>query len=541
MTTSNPMSLIPHAGRLLLVALALPAVALAQDDDRSQLPSLTPAVFESRGTVSVALPAVTRQPLSGFGPPPRTYVVPADRPSVSRPFDPDLDALPALALAPPPEPDAQALDPRRFRAEAGGGVHASRYGRFDLSGGSASGEFFVDADYDGVSGSDERVRFDRIDLSAGGRSFAPGRVRIVGHALLDGYETPAALADSRRRRRALGAEVGLEGLGPVPYALTASFEQGKLSRADDLEPDSNEGRVDVEGRVDLFERVRLDAAAGTAGAGGFGSDVSYGAAGGAVSFGHPDRLRAVLGVRVMAFDGSAVAGGGDGQAIGPIVDAQLALGNGRAFLTNDPRLGVRSLTDLTETNPYVRAGPIVFPDLVPIDARLGIEFRPGAARVRAYGLAMVAPTYLVFEQQGREFGEAYVSAQAAGLGGDVTLSAPSGLSASAGVEVRAGRVKGGGDLPFYAPLVGRAGVQVPFAQGRGRVGLSALAESPRPDDRLGTDKAPAWGLVSLDARYDVFGPFSAVLRGERLVGEGERWPGSPEPPFTVMLGLRFAR
>ena len=530
------------AGRFLLAALALPAVASAQPDDRSRLPSLTPAVFESRGTVSVALPAVERQPLSGFGPPPRTFVVPADRPTVSRPFDPDLDALPALALGPPFEPVVDAPDLRRVRAEAGAGTQVGRYGRVDLSGASVSGEFFVDADYDGVSGGDDRVRFDRVDLRAGGRSFAPGRLRIEGHALLDGYATPASIATSRRQRRALGAEVGLEGLGAAPYALAVGFEQGQLSRADDAEPETNEGRLDARGRLGLFQNlVRLDAAAGTAGDGGFGSDVTYGAGGLAVALGDPERARLVVGARLMAFDGSATAGGGDGRAVGPIVDGQLPLGTGRAFLTNDPHLGVRSLSDLTETNPFVRADPIVFPDLVPIDARAGIELRPGAARVRAYALAMHAPTYLVFEPVGGQFGEAYVSATAGGLGADVVVAAPSGVSASAGLEVRAGTVEGGDRIPFYAPLVGRAGVQVPFLRGRGRVGLSALAESARPATRSGNADAPAWGMVALDARYDLVGPFAAVLRGERLVGPAERWPGSPEPPFTVMLGLRFAR
>ena len=530
------------ARRWALVALALPAVAFAQPDDRSRLPSLTPAVFESRGTVSVALPVVDRQPLSGFGPPPRTFVVPADRQPVSRPFSPDLDALPALVLAPPPEPADDTRDLRRFRAEAGGGAHVSRYGRLDVSGASASGEFFVDADYDGVSGSDERVRFDRVNLRAGGRSFAPGRVRIEGYATLDGYDTPATIASARRRRRTLGAEVGLEGLGAAPYALAVGFEQGQLARTDDSEAETNEGRLDARGRLAFLQnRIRLDAAAGTAGDGGFGSDVTYGAVGGAVAFGTPEGARLVVGARLMAFDGSATAGGGDGQALGAIVDGQIPLGRARAFLTNDPHVGVRSLSDLTETNPYVQSDPIVFPDLVPVDARLGLEFRPGAARVRAYAMAMFAPTFLVFEQLGGEFGEAYVRATAGGLGGDITVAAPSGVSASAGLEIRAGTVEGGDDIPFYAPLVSRAGVQVPFLQGRGRVGLSGLAESTRPTTRSGARDAPAWGMVSLDARYDLVGPFSAVLRGERLVGTAERWPGSPEPPFTVMLGLRFAR
>ena len=527
---------------LVALALALPAVALAQPDDRSQLPSLTPAVFESRGAITVAVPDVDRQPLSGFGPPPRAYVVPAERRPVTQPFRPDLDALPALALAAPPEPAGLAFDVRRVRAEGGGGAYVSRYGRFDLSAAAASGEVFVDADYDGIDGTDGRVRFDRVDVRAGARSFAPGRLRLEAHALLDGYATPAAFPTARRRRRALGVEASAEGLGRVPYAVALGFENGRLGRQDDLEPSSTEGRVDASGRVGLLgDRLRLDGAAGVAGADGFGSDVTYGAAGLAVALGTVEGPRLVVGARVLAFDATAASGAGSGQAVGAIVDVSLPVGTGRLFLTNDPHLGVRSLADLTETNPYVLPAPIVAPDVVPVDARAGIELRPGAARLRAYGLAMFAPTYLVFEQAGGQFGEAYVQATAAGLGGDVVVTAPSGVTASAGVEVRAGTVENGDVIPFYAPIAARAGVQVPLLGGRARVGLSALGESARPRDRSGFDDAGAWGLLALDARYDLRGPFSAVLRGERLVGEAERWPGYPEPPFTVMLGLRFAR
>lgn len=525
----------------LAVVVALPSIAQAQPvPDRSRLPSLTPAVFESRGTVTVQLPTVDRQPLSGFGPPPRTYVVPADRQSITRPFDPDLDALPRLALAPPPEPVGDDLRLRRFRAEAGGGVTASRYGRLDLSGVGASGEFFVDADYDGIDGDFDQVRFDRFDLRAGGRSFAPGRLRLEGFASLDGYATPLSLTSSRRQRRALGAQAGIEGVGARPYGLTVGFEQGRLSRTNDSETESQESRIDAQGHVGLAgNRLRLDVAGGIAGADGIGNDVQYGAAGGAIVLGRADGARLTLGARVLTFSASATAG--EGQAIGPIVDLQLPLSEGRLFATNDPHLGVRSLYALTAENPYVLPSPTVVPDVVPVDARVGIEIGPGAVRVRGYGLAMYAPTYLAFEQSGSTFSEVYLEATAVGVGGDLTVASVGGTTASVGVEARRGTPDSGSRIPFYAPLVFRSGIQVPVASGRGRVGLSVRAESARPIDRSGTTDAPAWGVLAFDARYDVRGPFSAVLRGERLVGEAERWPGSPEPPFTVMLGLRLSR
>ena len=530
---------------VLAAALALaPAVALAQPDDRDRLPSLTPRVFESRGTIQVSLPDIERQPLSGFGPPPRTFVVPADRQSAVQPFAPDLDALPALALAPPAEPSADDRVVRRFRAEAGGGRDLARYGRVDLAATGAAGEFFVAADYDGIDGEPSRVASDVFEVRAGGQSFARGRLRLEGSAMVDTYSTPAGIASDRRVRRSVGAGVSVEGVGAVPYRLAAAFEQGRLGRAEDSEREVSEGRVDAEGSLALFgDRVRLDAAGGVAGDGGLGTDVEYGAAGLAVVLGRAGGLRLAVGARALASEVEGATSAADAREVGVILDASLPLGpTARVFVQNDPRVGVRSLTDLTGENPFVSAsGLVVAPDVVTVDARAGVELRPGAARLRAFALAVRAPAYLVFEAVGSQFAALYDEAEMLGVGGDVALAAPSGLSASAGVEFRTTGAGSGGSLPFVSPVAVRAGAQVPFASDRGRVGLAAYAEAGRPVDRAGTQDASAWGRLSLDARFAVTGALAVVARGERLLGGAERWPGYPEPPFTALLGLRLGR
>lgn len=528
-------------GLAALGLAALPALAHAQTPDDERLPSLTPRVFESRGTVRVSLPDLERQPLSGFGPPPRTYVVPAEREPVTQPFAPDLDALPVYVLDAPPEPAVSLRRPNSFRVEGGAGLQTARYGRLDLATTGAAGQFFVDADYDGVSGGevgfDERVGDDRIAVRAGGQSFGAGRVRIEGHAVLDRYSTPVTADFERRERRALGAEVGVAGFGPVAYDAEVRFEQSRLGRTDGTEV-TTEGRLEAEGRVGLLgDRVRLDAAGGTAGLGSGGADVQYGSAGAAVALRSPSGAALVLGVRGLVYDGTR---GGQSQSVGPIIDLSLPLGGLRVFATNTPRLAVRSLSELAALNPFVQQDLLVVPDAIPVDARAGVELGGDALRVRAFGLGLYAPTFLVFERGGGAlYTEDYVEATVVGAGADVAFSAPTGASASAGVELRRARTGAGEDVPFYAPLVGRAGVQVPFP--RGRVGLAAYAEGPRPTGRLGSEDAAAWALVSLDARYDVLPAVALTLRGERLVGEAERWPGFPRPPFAVMLGLRLAR
>ena len=532
----------PLAASLLpLALLLLPALAAAQPADDERLPSLTPRVFESRGAVRVSLPDLERQPLSGFGPPPRTYVVPAEREAVERPFAPDLDALPVYILDAPPEPAVALREPNAFRVEGGAGTQVARYGRLDLATTGAAGAFFVDADYDGVPGGDvgfdERVGRDRVGVRAGGQSFAAGRVRIEGHAVVDRYSTPATADFERRERRALGAEVGVAGFGAVAYDAEVRFEQSRLARTDGTE-ETTEGRVEAEGRAAFLDgRVRLDAAGGTAGLGEGGTDVQYGSAGAALALRAPGGAALVVGARVLGYDATE---GGQSQSVGPILDLSLPVGALRVFAVNTPRLAVRSLSDVAAYNPFVAPDPLLVPDVIPVGARAGVEVGRGEARGRAYALGLYAPTFLVFERDATAlYREDYVEATVFGAGADVVVPAPGGASVSAGVEVRRARTADDGDVPFYAPVAGRAGVQVPFP--RGRVGVAAYAEGPRPTARLGGDDAPAWAAVSLDARYDVLPPLSLTLRGERLVGEAERWPGFPRPPFAVLLGLRLAR
>ena len=536
--------LAPTVARFVaLAAVALPLGAAAQPAPR--LPSLTPGVFESRGAAPrVSLPDLERQPLTGFGPPPRSFVIPAEREPVTQPFAPDLDALPALALQPPPAPASDLPTAHRFRAEAGGGAQYARYGRLDLVTAGVGGRFFVDAAYDGLDRADRRayVASDRLDVRAGGQSFATGRMRIEAAISYGTYDLLAANTFARRQRSLFGGEWGIEGVGAVPYALSVGYTQSSLGLTDGTDQGA-EGRVDAAGHLALAQGLlRLDASGGAAGDGGVGTDVRYGSGGVAVALGRPDGARLTLGVRALAYDATAVQGGGDSRTLGPIVEVHLPLGDALwIFGTNDPHLEVRSLAALAALNPYVTADPVVAPDVRPVDAQAGLALNVGAAQARAYVLGLYAPTYLVFEPGGNGlFIEDYVDARAAGIGGDLTVAAPRGVSASAGLELRQGSISGGGDLPFYAPLVVRAGVQTRFARGRGRVGLAAYGEGPRKADRFGAT-ASAWGTLGLDARYDLSGPFALTARAERLIGSAERWPGYPDAPYAVMLGLRLTR
>ncbi|HEX9952463.1 MAG TPA: hypothetical protein VGB53_11885, partial [Rubricoccaceae bacterium] len=371
------------------VAAACSSGALAQPATNPGLPSLTPRVFTSTGPARVSLPAIQRQPLTGFGPPPRTYVVPAERVPVVEPFEPPVEALPPFEIAAPAEPAARVRTRRTFRAEAAVGSQFARSGRLDFEAAGESGLFFVDADLDGLTGSADYVRSDRLTVRAGGQSYARGRLRLDGVLTADAYTLPGTASGERRTRFAAGTTVGAGGFGRVPYDVRAGYTQSRLGGGEAGE--TTEGRLDAEARVGVG-RLRLDAAGGLSGAGGdagvgggFG-DVSYGSAGIAFATGRPDGARLTLGLRGLAVQ-AADAGGTDATAVGPVVDARLPLSPTLvAFAVNTPRLDVRSLAALAAINPYVATGAVVQPDVLPVDARAGVEIGRATARVRLYGL-----------------------------------------------------------------------------------------------------------------------------------------------------------
>ena len=540
---------------LLLAALAA-APAAAQDPEPGdpRVPSLTPREFEIRGEVRVALPQIERQPLSGFGPPPRTYVVPADRTALTGAYDPDVDALPPYVLAPPAEPEAELPVGRTLRAEGTFGADGGRTGRFDLVAPVASGAFTADVDYDGVGWSTDLtgLAYDRLDAQAEIKTGGQVQFGLGGGFYLDRYGMPGVrefqnLAENplRRLTRATG-HASLEGLGATPFALELSYAADRFGPADDadavvLGETQSAGHVDARGRVTFFQRLRLDAGAGTVGLdGGLGEDAQYAGGGGALVFARPGGFELAIGARALGYRVAAANGDGDATAVAPIVDLSLPLGPGtRLFASNDPQIIARGLGDLALVNPFVTDRPVVAPDLLRVNARVGAEVASGRARLRGYAHYTEAPTYLLFERgpDGR-FLEGYESVRIQGITGEASVIVASGVSLEAGVTFRDGEIAdNGGTIPYFSPFVARAGVQIPFS--RGRVGLTAYREAERPADRFDGTEAEAFALLSADARYDLTRSFSLLLQADRLAGSVEEWPGYRLPGITIRGGLRL--
>jgi len=549
------------ASRLFLLAAlaALPLAAHTQD----HLPNLTPSVFEITGELEINLPQLERQPLSGFGPPPRTYVVPAERQAATRPYGVGYDGLPAYALATPADPDFALANGRILRAEGGLGTDVARYGRFDF----ANRSLFVDVDYDGLGSTtdvvdngtpDPFVTFDRLNVRGGVRTSGNLSASLTGALNYNDFSLPGGSGlDDRRTISMFGAEAevgtGVSARTPAGFSLSVAF----TNVDDELNtiPTSNsDTRFEADAFAELLNQlVRVESGGGMSSFidGSDGTDVFDFNAGLILQTYTAGGAQFKAGARVLGYSTSLQNGNASSTIFAPVASVEFPLGaSGRLFAFTDPHVEQRGVFDLLEANPFANINSVapnisfVAPDIHTVDAEAGIELRSGSVGLKVYGGATFSPTRQFFERNTGTglFTTDYAKARTLVGGADVSFVTLGGIELSAGAALRDGSLTELDQaLPYYASTVGRVGAQVPFASGRGRVGLSAYFEGERPVDRVETRMLPGFGTLSVNAAYEFTHGLSLVLRGEHLVGDAERWEGFPQASTTILGGIRLVR
>lgn len=544
--------------RALVLLALLPLAAAAQPEER--LPELTPREFEIQGELQISLPDLQRQPLRGFAPPPRTYVVPADRQPHIAPYAQPVEALPESPLPEPAPPAVVAVRPRVAQIDLALGRYLGRLARLTVGGAG----FGLDLAYDGHAGFEpleQREGFkagaDAFAARAGYRSRGPLRAGLAADFAYDRYRLTgadlAALLDRQPERagRTFGLEARLESVQQTPFHVEARFASSRFEVLQEIwqrEAASNPWRF-AEARLEAAAAVEpgplvLEATGALSGLGGEGLGAGLAAygAGGALRLLVGDFGRLDLGARFLGYTAGEMNGGGSSLNVGPIVRFEAALApSARLFARSAPRLVPRSSADLFRENPYAVAQPLLAPELHLFDAEAGLELQGEAFRLVAYGGGRYSPVHLYFEREAATglFAAHYSRARLFRAGGDLTLYAPGGVSLSLGAEGRFGALtgQGGRDIPYLAPLAGRLSASLPFAAGRGLLQLTGTAEGARPTEAEG-ERADAWAELSAEAHLRLARGLGVLLRGENLAGRAERWPGFPRPPALVMAGIR---
>ncbi|MEM8558397.1 MAG: hypothetical protein AAGG50_11295 [Bacteroidota bacterium] len=552
--------------RVLFLLLLAGLLSLAPTPSQAQeaLPDLTPREFEIQGDLQVDFSGIRRQPLSGFGPPPRAYVVPAERAPTERVYGFPLEQIEPPELPAQPIPKTDLLRPLTGTVEGLAGVYAARAARLRLQQSGATGAFFLDADYDGLSTyspfdaavSSGTAIYNRAGGTVGYESSAGWQIeaggQFVDHELYGAaFAAPGALAgsalpDQPTRTTVHGhllarfgdAESPASGTLRYDYASTATDLDAFATPATLAADDPTEGRLTASGHA-TWRRLHLDGHGSIAGAdAAVGTDIVGAGAGLALALRQTRTSSLRLGARVLFTEGVL----GTTTAVGPLVAFELRPRRGtvRVFAENSPRVVHQGLASVFAANPFAERAPLIMPEIRPVDARAGVRTQFGEIQATVYGGAQWGDHAQFFERNAQTglFTVGYDEAQRFFGGVEAAFGSPDRIEATVGVEARSGRlVDADADLPYYAPVVATASVATALLNERLRLGLHARAEGVRPASVAG-DEAPGFLDLSAEASYRFNERFDVVVRGGGLAGEVERWDGYPEAPFTMLGGLR---
>lgn len=565
---------------ILIIILFAPTLALAQTDE--PLPDLTPREFEIRGELQVSLPDLQRQPLEGFAPPPRTYIVPADRQPYVAAYGHDFSGLPYNPLATPEPPTMLRSQPRTGQIDMLAGRYLSRIGRLTIN----SGGFGMNVGYSGFTGFKPRpVTASDYPLDAnnvqGSIGYTTGNnlifsVAVDGRYDNFGFLSPEENLEFSQAISSFGISTRLEGIadqsGSTGFEVIALARTNKadqtsipqISLQESSVRENSEYLLSLQGSITPGV-IKIDA--GTTYLSGenvfmlasplidptpqlepYTVTSFYGGASAHLPL--IRRQAATLGVQLMGYSASTED---DVQLyVAPIVHAELITPHGiRLFATNSPEVRDISQNDVWRTNPYIHGMTTPVPEVRIGNAQAGLEIQNQFVRFKAYGLGRYTANTLFFQKRqplpnalqiDYFYWNDYHSTTQFGGGADFTVYLGQS-SISLGGEFRSTRFVNPDDanlpqseVPYIAPLIGNATVAVPFDGTRGLIQSTLYLESKRPT--FETEKAPAWANFSIEAHYRLAGRFALIARGDNLTGSAGRWPGFPRPPAIISGGIR---
>ncbi len=575
----SPCLLITLAILFLVAALAAPEARAQQrpDTTRQALPDIAPREVEIRGQLEISLPALERQPLTGFTDPALVPPLPPHRPALD-PYEraqTPPQALPGQARAgdvlryPPP---AKGL------FEVGAGRYFSRFGLAHVTLPlSAHETLALRLDYRGSSGHTPFEGRPSLDASF---DALDGRLRIgtqqeafsLGLAL-DGFlrtytlygarsNTSSVHAQPERRGRGGRGTLRFSLAGPVPVALAATY--GETYYVTDLF-EEGEG-TDPERRAQRLA-VRADARAEIG-----GRPATVGAALTVTGLDTGGSLRSDL----TTFDGGATyqllatptydltvggralivhtrrpeATGAMGTSIYPSPVVRFnwhPRPNVTVYAENQPGLEAHRLADLFQEAPFLVPEPLLAPTVRFLDAEAGVQLFAGPVELRAQAGLRQMPHFLYFEAADQErytrgFTAAhYGEARVLHAGASFSVRPLPALQASISASVRNGRLTGTGDdtiIPYFAPVVGQALLSYRFLDGRGLFQFTGTFEGMRYVDQQKSVQLDPFFNLDLQLAYDITSSLGAVLRVQNIGGGMTRWRYYPQAPLVVMTGLR---
>ena len=579
-------------GAALLVWSGVPTNALAQDDPEDPtLPDISPREIEVRGDLEISLPSVERQPLTGFNPPPRIPMAPAEHvPFIGEYQQQELD-LPRETLELPELTATLERPEPPLRGELGSGIgrYFSRFANARVwIPATTSESFMFSADYDGSNGhapfNDIDNPHDTFEGQLGFESQRdPHRVDLDVSGYFDSYSLyGATIGDQRDPADVpdldgwhLSASAGFEWERNVAFSITSALsttDYETTGGADVLSDFNNqEQRFQIGGDLDVpigTAEAQFDADFASSGVGDntiLDGDVQSLTTGLRVGvYDSPDYTLSVGG----RFLSSSTSDSADltldkerrtDRYVLPTFLAQWFPRDGmRLHLRNRPQLEHAALSDRYQENPYLLPSVALRPSVTTTDLEAGFRFFAGAVELSVKGGYRYAPDHLFFTDiDDSTINNPVLDNQATGLSGlhaarygsarvwhgaaEVTLPTTRGFTMTLGTNLRDGELsETGQDIPNFAPLTARASLSYSFNEQRGLVQLTARYESSRYTNVENTSELDAFFSADLEGSYELTPALGVVARIRNIGTDStlERWANHPEAPATVAAGLR---
>ncbi|MFW5972856.1 MAG: hypothetical protein ACOCTG_02605, partial [Bacteroidota bacterium] len=474
---------------LLAIIMLMVSSAAAQDrEEQPVLPDIAPRTVEIRGQLEINFPALERQPLVGFNPPPRIVDL-SGRSPYMEPYRQSAADLPPSPLQPPSSPAFARLEGIERRS----GQIEARTGRYLYRNVDARLEQSLRPDlafsghlyYRGLDGH-EPFDFDPEATSAADDITGRADLHYFGQSVrggvgLDGFyssyllfgasgsaTSPPLVNYPTRSGHNLAATAWLQSNADSPFdgslraRLTGvNFEtQACAEDSGSCEPDNfsraersliltGESDVDAGGRS-VFANARFGMS-GIDGNGLIGTDVISTDAGiGAVVVQTPR-----IAVRTAARMLYASSGGPD-QAdysrlyMSPDIRLDFYPGAGlQIFAENRPSVDHPSLSDIHRENPYVVSRPALQAEIRTVDARTGIRLFSGPTTVDLQAGVIQAPEWRYFEHAPRSgrYTEgvsrvSYDDARILRVSAEASVLMADRATANLGIEWRRGRLTG---------------------------------------------------------------------------------------------------
>lgn len=582
--------MIRRLSALLFAFTLLAGAAVAQDEEeRPALPDIAPRTVEIRGQLEIHFPALERQPLVGFNPPPRMVDMSERRPFMEE-YRQGAADLPPSPLQEPTSPVLARLagiERRTGQLEARAGRYFARHvdarvehsirpemavsGRLRYRG--LDGHRPYDFDPEANSASDDIQG--RADL----HFFGPA---VRGGVGIDGFHTsyemfgatssftsPPLNPYPARTGQHLGASAWLRtadagavdagmrlNLSGTSFETDACPDESSSCLTDRFSRDQRSlalnGDAEVQvGRQTLFARGSLSMSGLDTGA-LVGADVMTGdLAAGAVLFRSRNlALRGAARFLYASSNGAAEQADYTLLYVSPDVRLDVYPGAGvQLFAENRPSATHPSLAAIHRENPYVVSQPSLQAELRPVDARAGVRLFRGPATLDVQGGLVLAPEYRYYAHASRDDGYAtgtsrvlYDDARIIHVGGEVSMIIGGGANANAGLTWRSGRLTDqDADIPNFSPLVGHAMVSVPLASNRFLLSAGGRYESARHRDIAQSREIGDYVAMDVRGTYRLNHMIGIVGSVENIsAGYLERWDGYPQPPLIISGGMRLS-